>query len=82
MPFHARVIAVMIVAFFIAFVIVLHWSQFSALLGIGTESASFTLQLKHPPLSVVYVSTVLVAAFALEFLPYMEELWRGLRAKP
>jgi hypothetical protein len=47
----------------IVFVIVLHWSQFSALLGLGTESASFALQLKYPPLSVAYVSTVLVAAF-------------------
>jgi hypothetical protein len=66
----------------ITFVIVLHWSQFLALLGLGTESASFTLQLKHPPLSVVYVSRVLAAAFALAFLPYREELWRGFRPRP
>jgi hypothetical protein len=65
----------------IAFVIVLHWSQFLALFGRGPASASFTLQLKHPPLSVAYVSTVLVAAFALAFLPCMEELWRGVRAR-
>jgi hypothetical protein len=39
----------------IAFVIVWHWSQFLALPGLGTESASFTLLLKHPPLSVVYL---------------------------
>jgi hypothetical protein len=65
----------------IAFVIVLHWSQFLALLDLGTESPSFTLQFKRPPLSVAYVSTVLVAAFALEFVPYMEKLWRGVRAR-
>jgi hypothetical protein len=64
-----------------AFVAVLHWQQLLALFGFGQEVARFEIALKAPPLPVAYVSTVLLGALFLEFLPYVEELVRGLRAR-
>jgi hypothetical protein len=61
-------------------VAVLHWPQFLALFGLGDEPARFTLTWKEDPLPVLYLVTVLAAALLLELLPYLEELWRGLRA--
>jgi len=63
-----------------AFVIVLHWPQFLALFGFGEESARYALEGKHEPLPVVYIFAFLAAALFLELLPYLEELWRGLKA--
>ena len=64
----------------LAFVSILHWPQFLALFGLGSEAPSFDLQWKHPSLPVAYVTVVLVAALVLELLPYLEELVRGIRA--
>ncbi|MFE0752401.1 hypothetical protein ACFW16_00505 [Inquilinus sp. NPDC058860] len=62
-----------------AFVAVLHWPQFLALFGLGPEPARFDLTWKQEPLPVAYIAAVLVAALLFELLPYLEELWRGLR---
>lgn len=59
---------------------VLHWPQFLALFGLGSEPASFAIVPKREPLPWLYVATVLSAALLFELLPYVEELWRGLRA--
>jgi hypothetical protein len=64
----------------LAFVVVLHWPQFLALFGLGTEPASFAVRLKEHPLPVAYVVTVLAAVLLFELLPYLEELVRGMRA--
>ncbi len=58
----------------------LHWPQALALLGLGDEPARFTLAWKHDALPPVYLTIVLAAAFALGFLPYVEELIRCRRA--
>jgi len=63
-----------------AFVTVLHWPQLLALAGVGPEPARFDLTWKREPLPVAYIAAVLVAALLFELLPYLEELWRGLRA--
>ena len=63
-----------------AFVAVLHWPQFLALFGLGAEPARFDLVWKQTPLPVAYIAAVLIAALLLEALPYLEELWRCLRA--
>jgi hypothetical protein len=60
-------------------VIVLHWDQFIALFGLSPPR--FDLTLKHPPLGVGYIATMLVLVLLFELLPYLEELVRGLRAK-
>jgi hypothetical protein len=64
----------------LAFVVVLHWPQFLALFGLGTEPANFAIRLKEHPLPVAYVVTVLAAVLLFELLPYLEELVRGMRA--
>jgi hypothetical protein len=63
-----------------SFVICLHWSQFLALVGAGTEPARFGLQLKEPPLSKPYVFAILVAIAVFGGLPYAEEFRRCYRA--
>jgi hypothetical protein len=62
-------------------VAVQHWSQLLALFGLGAEPARFAIQWKQSPLPVGYIVAVLAASILLEFLPYLEELWRGLRAR-
>jgi hypothetical protein len=61
-------------------VAVQHWPQLLALFGLGPEQARFSITLKPDPLPVLYIVLVLSAALLLELLPYLEELWRGLRA--
>jgi len=58
-----------------------HWPQLLALFGFGTEPARFDIALKQAPLPVRYIVAVLAAAVFLEFLPYLEELWRGIRER-
>ena len=64
-----------------AFVAVLHWPQFLALFGLGGDTARFALELKKESLPIAYIVAVLGAALLLELLPYLEELWRGLKAR-
>jgi hypothetical protein len=59
---------------------VLHWGQFLALFGLGSERASFALRLKPEPLPLGYIATMLTVTLLFEVLPYIEELVRGLRA--
>lgn len=58
-----------------------YWGQFLALWGSGTDDADFSLSWKDRPLPVPYLVIVLVAAFVVELLPYLEELWRGIKAR-
>jgi hypothetical protein len=61
-------------------VAVRHWGQLLALFCLGPETPRFTIALKGDPVPVLYIVLVLAAALLLELLPYLEELWRGLRA--
>lgn len=58
----------------------LHWGQFLALFGLGTESPRFAPAWKPEPLPTAYVATILTIILLFEVLPYLEELLRGLRA--
>src|SRR4051812_31974066 len=60
-------------------VIILNWDQFVALFGLAP--ARFDISLKQPPLGLSYVATILMLVLLFEFLPYVEELIRGLRAQ-
>ena len=62
-------------------VIVLHWSQFLALFGLGTEAPRFDIVWKDPPLPWGYVLPIISATVLFEVLPYVEELARGVRAR-
>jgi hypothetical protein len=56
---------------------VLHWDQFISLFGFAP--ADFSITLKRAPLPWTYIVTVLACVLLFEVLPYLEELWRGLR---
>jgi hypothetical protein len=60
---------------------VLHWAQFLALFGLGSEAARFAFTLKENPLPIWYVATLLGVIVLFDLIPFIEELWRGLRAK-
>lgn len=62
-------------------VIVLYWQQFLALFGLSDEPARFEIALKPEPLPLSYIVGILAAVLLFEFLPYLEELLRGLRAR-
>lgn len=61
-------------------VVTLHWDQFQALFGAGTENARFDLAWKSQQLPVAYIAIVMSVILLFELLPYLEELLRGLRA--
>jgi hypothetical protein len=61
-------------------VISLHWDQFLALFGRGSEPAKFDLAWKSEPLPTNYIASVMIIILLFEFLPYVEEFVRGLRA--
>ena len=60
-------------------IVTLHWGQFLALFGLGSEVADFGLRLKEPPLPFLYVALMLSLVLVFEILPYVEELVRTLR---
>jgi hypothetical protein len=55
---------------------VLHWTQFLALLGMGTEAPAFAPKARVLPPHLILI--ILSAALLLNLLPYLEELWRCL----
>ena len=61
-------------------IVVLHWPQFLALFGLGGEPARFDVTFKSGPPSWTYVAVMLTLVLLFDLLPYLEELWRGLRA--
>ena len=64
----------------ISFIAVLHWPQFCAIAGIGEETADLSIRAKDKPLPAGYIPISLAATGILEVLPYLEELYRTLRA--
>lgn len=65
----------------VSMVAMLHWPQFTALLGMGPETADFGLHWKASPLPRHYVLWLMAAIVVFELLPYGEELLRTVRAR-
>jgi hypothetical protein len=65
----------------VSFVICLHWDQFRALFGQGSERPRFALRLKQPPLESSYLVRILGAVALFIGVPYGEELLRCWRAQ-
>jgi len=61
-------------------VVSLHWGQFLALFGAGSELARFDIDWKSEPLPVTYILCVMAIVLLFELFPYVEEFVRGLRA--
>jgi len=55
--------------------------QFQALFGFGDEPPRFELMWRADPLPTGYIIFVLSAIFLLEMLPWLEEYWRGKKAR-
>ncbi|WP_144639463.1 diguanylate cyclase [Bordetella genomosp. 13] len=62
-------------------VALLHWEAFLSLFGLSDMPADWRIMAKRDPVPLAYVIALLAAATLLEGLPYLEELWRGLRAR-
>jgi hypothetical protein len=60
---------------------ILHWPQFAALFGFGSELAQFAPTLKQNALPISYVVTLLTLIALFDLFPFIEELYRGIRAK-
>jgi hypothetical protein len=58
-------------------VIALHGDQFASLFGYGVPH--FELTAKAGPLPIPYIAVMLTLTLLFEVLPYLEELWRGIR---
>ena len=58
-----------------------HWPQFLALFGAGDEPAHYELKLRADPLPEAYIIAVMNGILLLEVLPYLEEYWRGKKAR-
>jgi hypothetical protein len=61
-------------------VVSLHWGQFLALFGFGSEPARYDITWKQQQLPVSYIVAVMIVILLFEFLPYLEEFVRGWRA--
>jgi hypothetical protein len=59
--------------------VALHWGQFLALFGCGTEVASFIFVWKTQSLPIWYIGSIMATILVFEFLPYIEEFVRCLR---
>ena len=62
----------------LSFVLVIHWPAFLALFGLGDAPPDWSLRPRMLDVSPIYF-WALMAAMVLNFLLYVEELWRGLR---
>ena len=63
-------------------VIALHWGQFIAIFGAGTEIARFSVEWKHQSLPDCYVAAIMSSIVIFEFFPYAEEFLRCLLLCP
>jgi hypothetical protein len=62
-------------------VVSVHWDQFLALFGAGSEKAIFSFMWKHQMLPILYISSTMTTILLFEFLPYAEEYFRCLLAR-
>jgi hypothetical protein len=58
-------------------VVSLHWQQFLAIFGAGSDPLRTDLSWKSEPLPILYIAGILTIVFLFELLPYLEEFWRG-----
>jgi hypothetical protein len=65
----------------IAFLAVLHKREFLDLFGLAAGPVERSLKPKREPLPAPLLATIIAAIALFNGLPYLEELWRGLRAR-
>lgn len=77
---HVHAFLEMVPLMAISFIAVLHWPHFRALFGRGREQADRSIRRKDEALPTLYIASSLGATVLFEVLPYLEELYRALRA--
>jgi hypothetical protein len=77
---HAHSFLEMVPLMALSFIAVLHWPELRALFGLASEPADMSIRVKDRPLPTRYVAGALGANVLFEALPYLEELYRTLRA--
>jgi hypothetical protein len=77
---HVHSFLELIPLFALSCMIFLHGEQFLALWGLGTVERDLTLRFKAEPLPVAYTISAMGGVVVLQLVPYLEELWRGIRA--
>jgi hypothetical protein len=65
----------------VSLLVLLHWSSFIALFGLGPQAPSFELRPKAHPVPAGIVITVLAAIFVVQGALLFEEAWRCWRAQ-
>lgn len=65
----------------ILMLVLIHADQSQAVVGQGVATPSFSLELKHEPVSGGYVLGLFLAVFCFSVVPYANELWRCLKAR-
>lgn len=65
----------------ISIMALIHWDQFTALFGLGSGHADFSIARKELPLPRHYVLLLMGAIALFELAPYLEELMRTLRER-
>lgn len=65
----------------IGFLAVTHDREFLALFGLNDGPPERGLKLKREPLPAPYLASAIGSIVLFNLLPYLEELWRGLRAR-
>jgi len=64
----------------IALIAVLHWPETKAVFGFRDDPPDWSLRLRDKPLPLWYRAGLLTSVALFDALPYLEELWRTLRA--
>lgn len=59
----------------------MHEPQLLALFGLGGEPARFDVLLKAEPVPKGYIAGLITGALAFSVIPYLNELWRGIRSE-
>lgn len=77
---HAHSFLEMVPLMALSFIALLHWPELRAFFGLASEPADMSIRVKDRPLPIRYVAGALGANVLFEALPYLEELYRTLRA--
>ena len=62
-------------------VVAMHFDAFLSIFGAGPAPASYTLEWRGAGLPVPYIAALMGAILIFEIAPYLEELWRGVKAR-
>lgn len=66
----------------LAGLVLLHWGQSRALVGLGPQAPDWQVRWKIPMLTSAQIGGAITGGFVLIALPFLEETWRCWRIRP